>query len=301
MSDTGGSPGPEGLAGEGVPEVAGERLRSGSFSSGLTVPDFAACLQMGLQPVGLVQGFCVMQQSWYGPPGSMWGSPGGYSSNWPCPHGFVSAEHRVYGQNYEQPWVEDAWAQGFGAAYERMIDEAKELGAHGVIGVTDYRSQLTDTGAVEFHIYGTAVRVEGASPATGWPWATYLAGQRLAKLIEAGLMPVSIAAAMVSIRVWASCITQYQMEGSSIMGWGAMGAQEVEQVTEAHTVVRRLARERVRQQLGGDSLHAAIMEVGLRTVGEGDEALNCVLRGTRVRRIRHAAPLPAPRPTVRLS
>jgi uncharacterized protein YbjQ (UPF0145 family) len=207
----------------------------------------------------------------------------------------------MYGQNYEQSWVEDPWAQGFGAAYERMLDEAKELGAHGVIGVADYRSQLTDSGAVEFHIYGTAVRVEGASSATSWPWATYLAGQRLAKLVEAGLMPVSIAAAMVSIRVWASCITQYQMEGSSLMGWGGMGAQEVEQVTEAHTVVRRLARERVRQQLGGDSLHGAMMEVGVRTVGEGDEALNCVLRGTRVRRIRHAAPLPAPRPTVRLS
>ena len=29
--------------------------------SGLTVPDFAACLQMGLQPVGFVQGYCVMQ------------------------------------------------------------------------------------------------------------------------------------------------------------------------------------------------------------------------------------------------
>ena len=40
------------------PETAG-RLRRPAFSSGLTVPDFAACLQMGLRPVGLVQGYCV--------------------------------------------------------------------------------------------------------------------------------------------------------------------------------------------------------------------------------------------------
>ena len=49
-----------------VPEAAPRRLESGSFSSGLTVPDFAACLQMGLRPVGLVQGFCAMQWGWYG-------------------------------------------------------------------------------------------------------------------------------------------------------------------------------------------------------------------------------------------
>ena len=36
------------------------------FSSGLTVPDFAACLDLGLQPLGLVQGFCVMRWGWYG-------------------------------------------------------------------------------------------------------------------------------------------------------------------------------------------------------------------------------------------
>ena len=54
--------GPEG----DLPEAALRRLESDSFSSGLTVPDFAACLDLGLQPVALVQGFCVMQWGWYG-------------------------------------------------------------------------------------------------------------------------------------------------------------------------------------------------------------------------------------------
>jgi hypothetical protein len=97
-----------------IPEAATRRFAEGAFTSGLTVPDFAACLQMGLEPVGFVQGFCVMQWQWYGMgspyryglPGT---TPGGYSETWQCPHGFVSAEHRAWGQNYEQSWVEDAW------------------------------------------------------------------------------------------------------------------------------------------------------------------------------------------------
>ena len=50
-----------------LPEAAMRRLEATSFSSGLSVPDFAACLDIGLQPVALVQGFCVMQWGWYGP------------------------------------------------------------------------------------------------------------------------------------------------------------------------------------------------------------------------------------------
>ena len=49
-----------------LPEAALRRLESDTFSSGLSVPDFAACLELGLQPVSLVQGFCVMQWGWYG-------------------------------------------------------------------------------------------------------------------------------------------------------------------------------------------------------------------------------------------
>ena len=49
-----------------LPEAAVRRFAEGAFTSGLTVPDFAACLQLGLEPVGFVQGFCVMQWQFYG-------------------------------------------------------------------------------------------------------------------------------------------------------------------------------------------------------------------------------------------
>ena len=104
-------------------------------------------------------------------------SNGGYTETYRCPHGYVSSEHRMWGQNVEQTWVEEAWSEGYGSAYRRMLEEAQSLGAHGVIGVVDRVSHLADTGTTEFHFLGTAIKVEdGPPPAGGVPWTTYLAG-----------------------------------------------------------------------------------------------------------------------------
>lgn len=295
-----------------LPEAAVRRLEADSFSSGLSVPDFAACLELGLQPLALVQGFCVMQWGWYGP-GSRGMSgmspyvggqqtPGAYSETYRCPHGFVSNEHRSWGQNLEQPWVEDAWKQGYGTAFDRMLEEAGELGAHGVIGVVDRVSPVADSGATEFHFLGTAVTVQdGPPPAGGVPWSTYLAGQRLTKSIEAGFMPVAVVASLASVRVWAYCMTEYFMEGSMSTWNTAVGPRLVEQVSRAHMASRQLARKHVRQQLAGDELHGATMEIAVREFSAGDEVIDCTLRGNRVRRFKEFDPVVLPRPTVRLS
>ncbi len=294
-----------------LPEAALRRLGSPAFSSGLSVPDFAACLNLGLEPLGLVQGFCVMQWGWYGAgsgfsrglsPYSFGGQGGGaYSETYQCPHGYVSAEHRTWGQNVEQTWVESAWSEGYGSAYNRMLEEAVSIGAHGVIGVADRVGNLADTGNTEFHFLGTAVKVENGPPPSGnVPWTTYLAGQRLTKSIEAGFMPVAVVASMASVRVWAYCMTEYLMEGSR--GWGGTTSPyEVEQVSKAHMAVRQLARKHVREQLSGDTLHGARIEVVKRELSQGDEVIDCTLRGNRMRRFKDFDVVPPPRPTVRLT
>ena len=58
--------------------------------------------------------------------------------------------------------------------------------------------------------------------------------------------------------------------------------------------------ERIRSQLGPDSLHGASLSTTRRELGEGDSAVECILRGNRVRRFKDFDPMPAPRPTVRL-
>jgi len=292
-----------------LPEAASRRLDRPAFSSGLSVPDFAACLQMGLEPVGFVQGFCVLQWRWYGMNspyrqsfGPSAGGLTGYVENYQCPHvGVYGGEHRSWGQNYEQTWVEQAWGQGFANAYARMLAEAADAGAHGVVGVIDTANRLADLGVLEFHVRGTAVKVAGGDPPPdGQPWTTYLAGQRLAKLIESGSMPVSVAAAVSSVRVWAYCVTEYLLNGSTSTWGGRPAVSEVTQVASARMAARQIAREHVRAQLGGDSLHGAQMIVSESEVGEGDQEVQCLLRGNRVRRFKEFDPIPAPRPTVRL-
>jgi hypothetical protein len=294
------------MAATDVPSEAEGRLRRAAFSSGLTVPDFAACLQMGMRPVGLVQGFCVMSWSWYGA-GSMYMRSGYGGSTWGtsiatyrCPHGYVSTDHRSWGENFEQTWITQAWQDGFNSAYHRMIEEAADAGAHGVIGIVDTASHLIDSGIREFHFLGTAVVVENADPPPAI-WSTYLAGQRLAKLFEAGFTPVSIVASMASIRVWEVCTTEILMRGGYDQ-WGMVSpGDEVRQMSDAHMEARRRSRDRIRTALQGGVLHGARLDAAEYEHGEGDREVTCTIRGNAVHLVKDVAPLPAPLPTVRLS
>lgn len=290
-----------------LPEAAQRRFDQGAFSSALSVSDFGACLEMGLDPVGLVQGFCAMRWGAFTMSGMgrglnpYNGAQGGYVQNYQCPHGMISAEHRAWGQNYQQPWIEDAWRTGFNSAYSRMMEEAQALGAHGVVGVIDSENPLSDTGVVEFHLRGTAVKVLGAPAPTETPWSTFLAGQRLAKTFEAGYAPVSIVTAVASVRVWAYCMTEYLMDGTGGMWANAGSAGEIVQVVDAQSKVRDLARSRVRSALQGDPLHGAHLELSTREFSKGDLEVQSRLSGNRVRRFKDFDPLATPRPTVRLS
>ena len=275
------------------------------FSSGLSVADFAACLSMGLEPVGLVQGFCAMQAGGFAMGLTQMGQPmggqGGYVENYQCPHGMVGGEHRMWGQNYEQTWVEQSWSGGFTAALDRMRDEATRLGAHGVVGVLDTETALVGAGVVEFHLRGTAVRVVDAT-STNAPWTTYLAGQRLVKLFESGFAPVSVVAVAASVRVYAYCITEYLMGGGGVNVWSSNSSSvEINQIVRAQSLSRDLARSMARTQLHGDDLHAAQLDVVDREHERGDLEIVSTLRGNRVRRFRSFESLPIPQPTVRLT
>jgi hypothetical protein len=64
--------------------------------------------------------------------------------------------------------------------------------------------------------------------------------------------------------------------------------------------VRQLARKHVRQKLSGDMLHGALINVEKRELSQGDEVIDCTLRGNRMRRFKDFDEVPPPRPTVRL-
>jgi hypothetical protein len=212
----------------------------------------------------------------------------------------TTAEHRRWGYNYEQPWVTKAWADGFNSAYKRMIEEAADAGAHGVVDIHDANTQLIDADIREFHLLGTAVVVEGA-PKPKRIWTTYLAGQRLAKLVEAGFMPVTILASMTSVRVQAICSVETLMHGR-YDNWGVVKpGDEITQLADAHMAARLRARDHIKGAIGKDALHGASIEVSERELSEGDMDISCILRGTRVHRVADTPALAAPLPTVRLT
>ena len=298
-----------------VPATAVGRLGSGTFSSDLSVADFAACLEVGMEPVGFVQGFDAMRlanytSAWrsmsmmgggaglFGTGGGMPPGFNGYYQRWNCPHGYFMSgnDHRPWGANYEIVPSEAAWSAGFGRAYARMLDEARDAGAHGVIGVTNQLRPMFGGTVHEFHLTGTAVRIAGVgTPAT--PFTTYLSGQRLVKLIEAGFMPVSIVSTLVSVGVYASCVTVWASEGQGY----SYQPGEITQVSAAVQSAVDLANARVAATLEGDILHGASMECGVREGGGGDRVIECTLHGNRVRRFRPFDPMDLPRPTVSLS
>jgi hypothetical protein len=212
----------------------------------------------------------------------------------------MSSEHRQWGENFEQPWITKAWTDGFNKAYRRMMEEAADAGAHGVVGVHDVNTHLIDSDIREFHLLGTAVVVEDA-PKPRRMWSTYLAGQRLAKLMDAGFMPVSVMASMTSVRVWAVCSVETLMHGRYDSSGYVQPGDEVTQLVDAEMAARLKARDHVKRAIGTDALHGASVDVAGHELGEGDAEINCTLRGTRVHRVKDTPAMAAPRPTVRLS
>ena len=177
----------------------------------------------------------------------------------------------------------------------------RDAGAHGIVGVVD------------IDVPSDRRRDPGVPPATGprWSsrepshrlqiWTSYLAGQRLAKLLEAGFLPVSIAASMASVRIWAVCSTEILLRGGYDQ-WGIVApGDEIRQLSDAHMEARRRARDHIRNVLQGGVLHGAEVQVAEHEIGEGDREVVCTIRGNAVQKVKDAAALPAPLPTVRLS
>ena len=260
-------------------------LRRGCFSSGLSVPDFAACLDMGLEPVGLVQGFCVMQWGWYGVQGArqMMRGPiddvGSAATRRPSgARTACAARAPLLGPELRADLGRgrlDARASPRRGA--RMLEEAIALGAHGVVGVVD---RVTEHQRHADHrvplVWDGGAGPGAAAPARGVPWTTYLAGQRLTKFFEAGFAPVAVVAAVSSVRVWAYCMTEYLIEGRAGSAWLVDSApQEIEQFVTARMAARDIVRRRARAQLEGDELHGVDLEVLEREVLAGDWEVRC--------------------------
>jgi hypothetical protein len=288
-----------------------ERLRSPSFTSGLSINEFAACASLGLEPLQFVQGYAVLAQSTplYSGGVSMMGqrflptqagpysymnaqmrnmAARGYWKRYRCPHvnQAITGEHLIWGANSEQLLMQAAWRRGYNAAFSRMVDQAKSAGAHGVVGVRDDRHDFAETGALEYRVIGTAVRVAGAPEPKGAPWTTHLAGPPLVNLIAGGFVPIAAVVERTWVAVWPYCLTKFFLEGR-LTQRDLMGepVQEVDQVSDAKMKLVEIATNHVRDEAKGDPVYGMDIEIGDEHLGgSGAWIMDATIRATRLRR-----------------
>jgi uncharacterized protein YbjQ (UPF0145 family) len=270
-----------------------DRGEPGSFTSDLTVQEFAAVRSVGFSPVGQVLGSAVYNVGWsYTGCGYYYGGGigiglGGIAGGWrAAPVVPVPATQQLLNQARHR-------------AVERMRQECAGLGGDGVVGVRLSVQSFYGNG-LEFIAIGTAVRADGQRR-PGRPFTSDLTGQDFAKLIRAGWVPVALVqgvGAMIRHDDW-SVLSQrtswynQELTGSTQLVHAARDAARKSLATDAkrrggHTVILRDMMLQVSEQRcsGG---------------GEGeDHVANTFLWGTAVVPFETHASLEAPLPMLRL-
>jgi uncharacterized protein YbjQ (UPF0145 family) len=233
--------------------IAEQRARrdageSGSFTSNLTVEEFAAIRSVGFSPVGQVMGSAVYNVGWsYTGCGAM---RGGYG------YGYGYGIAPVVPVPSTQKLLNEARHR----AVRRMRDECAGLGGDGVVGVRLTVTSFYGNG-LEFMAMGTAVRADGdvhvgestaGARRPRYPFTSDLSGQDFAKLLRAGWVPVALVqgvGAMIRhddwrMRVQSSSYFNQEIEGTTELVHQARGAARDSLAADArqaggHTVILR--------------------------------------------------------------
>ncbi|HEY2767656.1 MAG TPA: heavy metal-binding domain-containing protein [Solirubrobacteraceae bacterium] len=179
----------------GIPLAAERRLRAlrergGSFTSDLSVADFALCHQLGLRPLSQVMGSSIYQVGWQEAPWS-WGAGGSFM--------------------FELETLSEAWNGVRRRALQRLAEEAAHVGADAVVDLAlRTGSHAWAENSIEYVAIGTAVAHGGrpgparepkdtggsreSRPTAANPVLTELSMADLAKLERAGIEPLGIVA-----------------------------------------------------------------------------------------------------------
>lgn len=214
--------------------------RPAFFTSNLSVNEFVLTAANGVRPLGQVMGSTVFHVGWQFPP--------------------------AY-QSTELVTMSHAQRQARHLALGRLQQEAKLLGAHGVVGVRLER-QAFEWGShlIEWTARGTAVSVPG-EPVPAQPFVCALSGQEYWALRQAGCAPVGFAFGCCVYYHVAAYSTQWAT-GGGLLGGGYAGNIELTDYTQAvytarHAAMTRLSDEAARE--GADGVVGVTVEPDIRT------------------------------------
>lgn len=272
-------------------------------TSASTVAEAAALRRLGLVPAGFVMGTAVLQvvSSAGGMGGSMVGGglgtpyalarPAGTTS-FPCAHAYgFGGEH--WGFNMEDPGYAGSVAAGYELVVTRLLEEARQCGAHGVVGVDlSVGTLVGGTTAWTFRAVGTAVTMPDA-PLPPAPFATTANGQHLERLVTLGMVPVALVTGVGACYVQPNCRTRGDPTVPGV----------VDQVPHAVDVARQRARQSLIDAVhrhGADGVVATDWR-DRRMAAWGEAFIQSAIgTGTAVRRFAPPDRTAAPRPVVPL-
>jgi uncharacterized protein YbjQ (UPF0145 family) len=208
------------------------QARQGTWTSGLSVDEFACLRVAGFEPVGQVMGSTVHNLGWWYGNRIDCGYLAGYGGT---ARTITSGSRGAWG-GYAS--YIDTIYRARRTAMGRMAAECAALGGDGVVAVRLHIAPFQGAaGHLEFQAFGTAVRAAG-NVRPGKVFLSHLSGQDFTKLIAAGWVPVDMALGMsIGVRH-----DDWQVNWSTRM---FAGNQEVGGWTELVSVTRNEARAHV--------------------------------------------------------
>lgn len=254
------------------------------FTSDLSTKEFLLTRELGYRPLSQVMGSSIYQVGWQYTRGYTWDT-----------------------QMMEMNTLSEAHQHAAMLALGRLEQEAKMLGAHGVVGVRfTRRSYEWGSNLLEYTAIGTAIKLPD-TPLLAHPFLSDLSGQEFWTLLQAGYYPSGVVTGYCSYYVaLGSRLTQ------QIQGWWNAGSanQEIRPFTQGLYTARHLAMERAtsmarkQQALGIVGMHIE----NDRTVSEYetdnpsrkfmDLYVHFAVLGTSIIAVKKDHVIPSPKPTL---
>jgi uncharacterized protein YbjQ (UPF0145 family) len=290
------------------------RQPGAAWTSDLSVAELSAIRHAGFEAVGMVMGSSVYRiaAQWgysnvFGNAGFMTVGQGvfgggavplrvGFVQRYPCPHGYgMGTDHR-WGINWEHTTYEDGLVAARDAALARIIEEARDLGAHGVVGVRLIRRHLEGVGSsLEFTLIGTAIRRTGGPPLAR-PFMSHLDGVAFSKLLHGGYVPVALVVGIGAVEIDPGCGTEWLLRS-----WNNV---RIDQVSDGIEAARLLGIQRLEEEIETVDADGAVgvdIDFVNHAVGTGALLSELVCVGTAVRRYAKDPLDEVPLPIMRLS
>lgn len=207
----------------GLPLKARQRLQEEMeagrplFTSDLSVNEFLLARELGYRPLSQVMGSSIYQVGWQ-----------------------FTRQYSWNTQVSEMTTLSQAHQHAATLALSRLEQEARLLGAHGVVGVRfTRRSYEWGRSLLEYTAIGTAIKLPNVAT-TAHPFLSDLSGQEFWTLLQAGYYPAGVVTGYCSYYVaLGSNLTQ------QIQGWWTGGRnQEIRPFTQGLYEARRLAMRR---------------------------------------------------------